>query len=246
MAHESPLAGHVSVRKTLARIRQYFYWPQLRKDAVNFCRSCHECQVVGKPNQNVPKAPLNPIPVMEEPFAKVIIDCVSPLPKTRKGKEFLLTIMDGSTRFPEAVPLRDIKACTIIEPLVGFFLKFGLPKQIQHDRGTNFVSGVFQEVMAGLGITQAVSSAYHPESQGALERAHQTLKTMLKTYCVQFPADWDTAVPFVLFAYRDAINESTGFSPFELVFGHEVRGPLKLLKEQLTQPQTNENVLHYI
>ena len=100
--------------------------------------------------------------------------------------------------------------------------------------------------MAGLGITQAVSSAYHPESQGALERAHQTLKTMLKTYCVQFPADWDTAVPFVLFAYRDAINESTGFSPFELVFGHEVRGPLKLLKEQLTQPQTNENVLHYI
>ena len=100
--------------------------------------------------------------------------------------------------------------------------------------------------MAGLGITQAVSSAYHPESQGALERAHQTLKTMLKTYCVQFPADWDTAVPFVLFAYRDAINESTGFSPFELVFGHEVRGPLKLLKEQLTQPQTNENVLQYV
>ena len=90
MAHESPLAGHVGVRKTLARIRQYFYWPQLRKDAVNFCRSCHECQVVGKPNQNVPKAPLNPIPVMEEPFAKVIIDCVGPLPKTRKGQEFCL------------------------------------------------------------------------------------------------------------------------------------------------------------
>lgn len=108
------------------------------------------------------------------------------------------------------------------------------------------MSGVFQEVMAGLGISQAVSSVYHPESQGALERAHQTLKTTLKTYCAQFPGDWDTAVPFVVFTYRDAVNEFTGLSPFELVFGHEVRGPLKLLKEQLMQLQTKENMLQYV
>lgn len=102
---------------------------------------------------------------------------------------------------------------------------------MQHDQGTNFVSGVFQDVMCELGISQVVSSTYHPQSQGALERAHQTLKTMMKTYSVQFPGDWDVALPFLLFAMRDSVNESTGFTPFELVFGHEVRGPLKLLKE---------------
>lgn len=67
---------------------------------------------------------------MEERFSRVIIDCVGPLLKTRKANEFLLTVMDSSTRFPEAVPLRNIKAGTIIEALVGFFLRFGLPKQI--------------------------------------------------------------------------------------------------------------------
>ncbi len=127
--------------------------------------------------------------------------------------------------------------------LVTFFSRFGLPKQVQHDRGTNFVSGVFQEVMVELGISQAVSLAYYPQSQGALERSHQTLKTMLKTYSIQFSGDWDIAVPFVLFAVRDSVNESTGFSPFELVFGQEVRDPLKPLKDQLLQPQPGEPVL---
>lgn len=68
---------------------------------------------------------------------------------------------------------------------------------------------------------------------------------MLKTYSIQFPGDWDLAIPFVLFAVRDSVNESTGFSPFELVVGHEVRGPLKLLKDQLLLPKTGENVLQY-
>lgn len=100
--------------------------------------------------------------------------------------------------------------------------------------------------MTELGISQAVSSAYHPQSQGALEQAHQTLKTMLKTYSVQFPGDWDVAVPFLLFAVRDSVSECTGFTPFELVFGHEMRGPLKLFKDQLLQPNSGETVLQYV
>lgn len=172
----SSLAGHLGIGKTQAKIMRHFYWPQLHKDVVDFCKSCHACQLVGKPNQKIPLAPLTPIPVVEEPFSKVIIDYVGPLPKTKKGNEFLLTIMDVTTRFLEAIPLRNIKARTITEALVSFFSRFGLPRQVQHDRGTNFVSGVFQEVMFELGISQAVSSAYHPQSQGALERSHQTLK----------------------------------------------------------------------
>lgn len=91
-----------------------------------------------------------------------------------------------------------------------------------------------------------MGSAYHPQSQGVLERAHQTIKTMIKTYSQQFPGDWDVALPLLLFAMRDAVSESTGFTPFELVFGHEVRGPLKLVKEQILQPQSGGSILQYV
>lgn len=81
-----------------------------------------------------------------------------------------------------------------------------------------------------LGIAHRLSSAYHPESQGAIERFHQTLKSIIHTYCVETGKDWMDGLPLLMFAVR----ESLGFSPHELVFAHTVRGPLKLLKEQLT------------
>ena len=107
-AHETPMAGHLGVNKTHRRILNHFYWPGVSKDVKKFCRSCHACQVVGKPNQKPKAVPLKPIPVAGEPFSHVIIDCVGPLPKTREGNQYLLTIMCTSTRFPEAVPLRNI------------------------------------------------------------------------------------------------------------------------------------------
>ncbi|TWW59234.1 Retrovirus-related Pol polyprotein from transposon 17.6 [Takifugu flavidus] len=197
-------------------------------------------QVTGKPNQVVPPAPLCPIPMMGEPFERVMVDCVGPLPKTKSGNQFLLTIMCASTRFPEAIPLRRVTAPVISKALVKFFTVFGLPMVVQTDQGTNFMSRVFAQVLKSLGIKHITSSPYHPESQGALERFHQTMKTMLKKCCFESQKDWDDAVPFVLFAAREAVQESLGFSPAELVFGHEVRGPLKLLKEQFLLPRGGE------
>ena len=218
IAHETPLAGHLGVSKTYNKILNYFFWPLIKTDVSNFCRSCHTCQMVGKPNQKIPRAPLHPIPAFEEPFSRVIIDCVGPLPKTKSGNEFLLTIMCASTRFPEAIPLRNIKAKTIVRALIKFFTLVGLPKSIQSDQGSNFMSGLFQQVMSELNIEQYKSSAYHPESQGALERFHQTLKNMIRTYCFQTEKHWDEGIHLLLFASRESVQESLGFSPFELVF----------------------------
>ena len=90
--------------------------------------------------------------------------------------------MCASTRFPKALPLRNIKSKTIGKALLKFFTFVGLPESVQSDQGSNLVSGVFQQVMHELGIKQYRSSAYHPESQGALERFHQTLKNMIRSY----------------------------------------------------------------
>ena len=126
LAHETPMPGHLGVNKTYHKILNHFYWPGLKADVSNYCRSCHTffsffCQVVGKPNQVIPKPGLQPIPAFDEPFSRIIIDCVGPLPKTKFGYEYLLTIMCASTRFPEAIPLMNIKTKTMVTALVKFF-----------------------------------------------------------------------------------------------------------------------------
>ena len=137
LAHDTPMSGHLGINKTYHKILNHFYWPGLKSDVSQFCKSCHTCQMVGKPNQTIPKAHLQPIPAFDEPFSRIIIDCVGPLPKTKSGHEYLLTIMCASTRFPEAIPLRNIKTKNIVKALVKFFTFVGLPKSVQSDQGSN-------------------------------------------------------------------------------------------------------------
>ena len=247
IAHESPMSGHLGINKTYHKIINYFYWPDLKSDVSKYCKTCHTCQMVGKPNQTIPKAQLQPIPAFDEPFSRILIDCVGPLPRTKSGNEYLLTFMCTSRHFPEVISLRNIKTKSIVKALIKFFTFVGLPKSVQCDQGSNFMSGIFQQVMHELGIKQYRSSAYHPESQGALERFHQTLKNMIWSYCFDTEKDWDEGIHLLLFAVRESVQESLGFSPFELVFGHSVRGPLKLLKEKfLSNDETPLNLLQYV
>ena len=154
IAHESPMSGHLGINKTYHKIINHFYWPGLKSDVSKYCKTCHTCQMVGKPNQTIPKAQLQPIPAFDEPFSRILIDCVGPLPRTKSGNEYLLTIMCTSTRFPEAIPLRNIKTKSIVKALIKFFTFVGLPKSVQSDQRSNFMSGIFQQVMHELGIKQ--------------------------------------------------------------------------------------------
>ena len=120
LAHDN-ISGHLGVRKTYDRILRYFYWPGLKSSVVDFCRTCHVCQMTGKPNQIIPPAPLKPIPAVSEPFERILIDCVGPLPKTKSGYQYLLTVMCTATRYPEAFPLRSLKAKPVIKALTNFF-----------------------------------------------------------------------------------------------------------------------------
>ncbi|XP_026021698.1 uncharacterized protein LOC113021315 isoform X1 [Astatotilapia calliptera] len=115
LAHDASMAGHLGVNKTYHRVLRNFFWPGLKADVVAYCRTCSTCQMAGKPNRPIPPAPLHPIPVIGEPFEKVILDCVGPLPKTKSGHQYILTIMCSATRFPEAIPLRTLKAKPVIK-----------------------------------------------------------------------------------------------------------------------------------
>ena len=240
LAHDTPMSGHLGIRKTFDKLTKHFFWPNCRKDVSYYVNTCHNCQKVNKPT-HVPKvAPLKPIPVADEPFSKLVIDIVGPLPKSKNGFKYLFTIMCSATRFPEAIPLRSIDSKNIIEALKKFFSFVGLPRVIQSDQGSNFMSHNFAKFLKDLGIKHVTSTVYHPQSQGMLERFHQTFKNMLRMFCHENDKDWDQYVSFLLFAIRDAVQDSLGMSPFELVFGHTVRGPLRLLKDEwLKDDETN-------
>ena len=107
LAHSVPLGGHLGKKKMAARIMQWFYWPSLFRDVAEFCRSCTQCQRAG--HWRVARVPMVPLPVVEEPFQRIAMDIVGPLPCSRAGHRYMLVVCDYGTQYPEAVPTKTIK-----------------------------------------------------------------------------------------------------------------------------------------
>lgn len=162
------------------------------------------------------------------------MDFVGPLPRTKRGNRYILVICDYATRYPEAIPLPTTEAARVAKELVGLFAHFGIPQEILTDQGANFMSGLLEEVYLALHIRRIRTSPYHPQTDGLVERFNGTLKAMLKKFSNGRQSDWDEYLPYLLFAYREVPQESTGFSPFELLYGRKVRGPLDVLREEWT------------
>ena len=244
IAHDLPFAGHLGREKTVQRILRRFYWPTLFYDVRRYCQTCEECQLHGRSRS---KAPLIPLPVVGEPFKRMAMDIVGPLPRTRKGNRFILVVSDYATRYPEAVPLRTITASRVAEALVDIFARHGIPEQILTDQGKNFTSSLLGELYKLIGTRGVKTSPYHPQTDGLVERFNRTLKAMLRKVLKGEKRDWDRMLPFVLFAYREVPQATLGFSPFELLYGREVRGPLDILREEWIQnPDTETDVLSFV
>ncbi|XP_073803355.1 uncharacterized protein isoform X4 [Danio rerio] len=247
LSHSVPWAGHLGKNKTIARIKRYFYWPGLEGDVAQFCKSCPVCQKVSL--QRPRKAPLQPLPIITTPFERLGMDVVGPLEKSRSGNRFMLVITDYATRYPEVFPLRSVKAKSVATSLVQLFSRVGFPMEILTDQGTNFMSTLLKQVYRLLGIKSIRTTPYHPQTDGLTERFNQTLKQMLRKFVTETGQDWDQWLPYLLFAYREVPQSSTGFSPFELLYGRDVRGPLALLKEVWKDsPDQKEpnNVVSYV
>ena len=245
IAHTIPLAGHLGKDKTAHRILQRFYWPTLYRDVAELCRTCEDCQKTAYCKTQ--RAPLIPLPIMEEPFQRIAMDIVGPLPRSRSGKRYILVVCDYATRYPEAVPLRSIDAEHVAEELVVLFSRVGVPKEILTDQGSNFTSQLLKEIYRLLHVHPIRTTPYHPQTDGLVERFNKTLKSMLRKTAVEEGKDWDKVIPYLLFAYREVPQASTGFSPFELLYGRSVRGPLDVLKEAWSVGErSDESVVSHV
>ena len=245
LAHSIPLSGHLGRKKTYARLAQRFYWPSMSRDVAEFCRSCEACQKCS--HRKPPRVPMIPLPTVDVPFSRVAMDLMGPLPRSRSGNRYVLVLCDYATRYPEAVPLKNIDAETVAEELIHVFSRVGLPEEILTDQGSNFQSQLLQELYQLLHVRAIRTSPYHPQTDGLVERFNQTLKSMLRKCAREEGKDWDRMIPFLLFAYREVPQESTGFSPFELLYGRDVRGPLDVLRETwVSSKKANQDILSYV
>ncbi|CAK9812938.1 Retrovirus-related Pol polyprotein from transposon 17.6 [Anthophora plagiata] len=223
-AHCSTVGGHKGVTKTYNRIRQRFYWEHLKDDVQNFVRGCARCQLK-KITRNKTKQPMIITDTPESAFDKVSMDMVGPLPRTTDGNEYLLTIQDNLTKYSLAIPMKSGTATSVAKALVKrFFSIFGPPKSILTDRGTNFTSLLLKHLSRYFRVTQYRTTAFHPQSNGSLERSHAVLADYLKQY-VDSRHEWDEFPELATFSYNTSIHESTGFTPYELVFGKIARQP---------------------
>ena len=249
VAHDMALSGHCGARKTLTRLRERFHWPGVTVDVAKYVASCDPCQKAAPRGRTAP-VPLSQVPKIGTPFERVAIDLVGPFtPASEQGHKYILTMIDVATRYPEAIPLKNVTSEAVAEALFQAFSRLGFPNEILSDRGTQFNSELTKQFFHMCGCKGIVTSPYHPQANGNVERFHGTIKPMLKKMVQDKPKQWNTYLPALLFACRELPSESTGFSPFRLLFGREVRGPIALVAETWAGAQTGtepQDVYRYV
>lgn len=228
--HDSKLAGHSGFIRTYRRIKEYFIWPSMKQDIKKYIKKCPSCQL-NKTNFKPSKAPMEITSTSRTPFERLAIDIVGPLPQTINNNKFILTMQDDLTKFSHAVSLPNHESQTIASELSNFFCVFGIAKSILSDQGSDFTSRLMKDLTKLFQTKHILSSPYHPQTNGALERSHLTLKDYLKHYINDKQSDWDEFIPFAIFAYNSHVHKSTGYTPYEVLFGNKPYLPSSITQE---------------
>ena len=225
--HNAPSGGHLGEAKTLNRLQERFYWPG-HVDAVKlWCKCCADCAARKNPGQRR-RAPLQSVQA-GYPMQIVAVDIVGPFSPVQTGNCYVLVVSDYFTKWMEAFAIPNQEAVTVAEKLVEeVFCRFSIPEQLHSDQGRQFEGKVMQEVCKLLRINKTRTTAYHPQSDGLVERLNRTLLHMLAATVHEYPGDWDKQLRVVCMAYNTSVHQSTGFSPFFLMFGRPARIPVDL------------------
>ncbi len=218
--------GHPGVERTRQTLAQKFVWPSLRRDASKWARECLDCSRAKISRHTVP--PIGEFIVPSRRFSHLHAD-ITTVPASN-GFPYLLTIVDRFTRWPQAIPLRDITAESVVDGFAhGWFASFGIPRAITTDQGSQFLSNTWSQLMQVWGVEHHTTTAYHPEANGLVERFHRRLKESLKALCRDERDRWFWRLPCALLSIRTALKPDVGASPADLVYGEGLALPGELL-----------------
>ena len=229
--------GHPGVERTRQAVCAKFVWPSIRQDVSRWARECQDCQRSKIKRHTVP--PIGEFAVPEKRFQHWNVDIVT-LPLSN-GYRHLLTAVDRLTRWPLAIPMKDISAATVIDAFThGLIATFGIPQSVTTDNGSQFQSTIWQQLLQTWGIKSHFTTPYHPQSNGLVERFHRRLKEALNALVAAESDKWYWKLPCVLLAIRTTLKPDIGASPADLVFGEGLAIPGELLSAPLNEDEAHE------
>ena len=220
--HDSPTAGHFGTAKTFDLVNRDFYWPGMRDFVAKYVKSC-DCARY-KAARNQPYGPLQPIPVGDLPWKTIACDFIVQLPRS-EGYDAIAVWVCRTTKMAHFLPCTtELSAKDNAKMFIDNIVKLhGLPDQIISDRGPQFTSQFWQACCKRLKSESALSTAFHPQTDGQTERVNQTLEQYLRTFSDYYQTNWKSNLALAEFAYNNMTNASTKFSPFFANYGFHPR-----------------------
>lgn len=224
--------GHPGFRQTKRNLQRSFIWPNFHSTTKKMVASCVACGKAKVTKQF--RTPLQEFPVPNARYDHVHLDTIGPLPPSKAGYKYALTIIDRYSRMPQAVPLRAASAAATLSQFVSSWVAlFGLPRTITLDNGSIFTSTEWKNFAKKYHISLNYTSTYHPQSNGLVERMHRSLKDALTAANQR---DWASNIPWILLSMRNAAPDDMPYTPAEATFGGATRRPADLTSKDEPRP----------
>ena len=229
--HDAPTSGHMGIQRTIQRAKNSsYYWPGMNQYVRDYVKSCYVCEERKNPARK--KRTYMKSYITGGRFERVAADIAGPFPKTANENVYILVISDYFTKFSEIYPIPNMEAKTIASVFFrGWIKRYGCPREFHSDQGTQFESQVFQHLCSMFGILKTRTTAFHPRSDGMVERLNRSIKEMLSKYINVRQTNWDDYIDCMEMAYNSSVHETTGVTPYRMVFGSEMTVPLDLQTE---------------
>ena len=226
--------SHIGIKKTMNLASKQFYRPGLKRLISKYITACALCQnKKGMHKQR--KAEVQRIPPAMDRFEIWSIDAIGSFPVTQRRNQYIISLICHFSRWIELIPVPNIKADTVADKvLIHLIARFGVPRRLHSDNGTNFTSSLIKSFCRVLKIKKTFSSALHPESNSILEKAHRFIGGALRILVSEGQKDWDVMLPHVLLAYRTTNHTSINENPAYVIYGRDLLLPTQLLPTQNT------------
>lgn len=216
--HEPTVRSHCGMGKTIAALRQYFYWPKMVAQVREYVNNCVVCKETKAPNR-ILRPPMGAETITHRPWQKIYMDFIGPFPRSKQGNSFIFIVLDHLTKFVVLKPMRNATSANVIKFLESeIFHKFGVPQMVHTDNGKQFTSSDFEMFLRRYGC-KPIRNAYYAPQANASERVNRSIIAAVRAYVADDQTNWDRHLSAVECALRSTIHTATGFSPYFSLFG---------------------------